>query len=115
MDSEEIIQEAERLRTRVGNSKSGPAAKAQVCEFFRNYAAPKSSFLKEAEAVHGVTVHMVASLHSIVGSFVEYVEAGLATGMSPERQAQLDVVSDLLGQADSLLEDTKFIRLPPQY
>ena len=51
---------------------------------------------------------MVATLVSIVQSFIEYVQAGLATGVSPERQAQLDVVSDLLGQANSLLEDAKY-------
>ena len=51
---------------------------------------------------------MVATLVSLVDSFIEYLQAGLATGISPERQAQLDVVSDLLGQANSLLEETKY-------
>ena len=35
-------------------------------------------------------------------------QAGLSAGESPERRAQLDVVSDLLEQANSLLEDNRY-------
>ena len=115
MDTEEIIREAESLLVRIEgyarrgrNANHGEAARAQVCEFLRNYAGPKSAFLKEAEAAYGDSGFQVATLASIVQSFVEYLRAGLATGVSPERRAQLDVVSDLLGQADSLLENTKY-------
>lgn len=36
-------------------------------------------------------------------AFVDYVSAGLQQGLSPERKAQLDVVSDFLQQAHDLL------------
>lgn len=35
------------------------------------------------------------------------VEAGTLSGLSPKRQAEIDVVSDFLGMAESLLADTK--------
>ena len=114
MDTEDIIQEAQSLEARIrrfperGLSGSGTAAQAQVCEFLRNYAGPKSAFLRTAEAVKGTQGYRLQALVSILQSFIEYVQAGLATGVSPERQAQLDVVSDLLGQANSLLDDTKY-------
>lgn len=37
-------------------------------------------------------------------SYIEYVKAGLAGAVTPERRAQLDVVSDFLDQARQLLE-----------
>ena len=110
MDTEEIIRQAGSLEARIleyeQRNEHGyyrQAAQAQVCEFLRNYAGPKSAFLKQAEACR-----FIGTLLAIVHSFTEYLRAGLATGVSPERQAQLDVVSDLLGQANSLLEDAKY-------
>ena len=115
MDTEEVIRQAESLRARVRpyarrdyDGNYGQAAQAQVCEFLRNYANPKSAFLKQAEAAHGSSLYLVTTLDSIVESFIEYLHAGLATGVSPERRAQLEVVSDLLGQANSLLEDNRY-------
>ena len=115
MDTEEIIREAASLQARIHGYRQhkqagnyAQAAQAQVCEFLRNYAGPKSAFLKQAEAAHGYRDNLLGTLVLIVQSFIDYVLAGLATGVSPERQAQLDVVSDLLGQANSLLEDAKY-------
>ena len=51
---------------------------------------------------------MILTLDAILASFIEYLCTGLATAVSPERQAQLDTVADLLGQAHSLLEDEKY-------
>ena len=51
---------------------------------------------------------MVTTLDSTLDSFTEYLQAGLSAGESPERRAQLDVVSDLLGQANSLLDDNRY-------
>ena len=114
MQTQDIIKQARDLQQRIrgyandDNSGSyGEAAKAQVCEFLRIYAGPKSSFLKEANAASGYASYMVSTLNSIVESFVQYLEAGLASGISPERRAQLDIVSDILAQAHSLLEDDR--------
>ena len=119
MDTKQIVEQATKLRERIGGygearrdgSKVGSpedAAKAQVCEFLRQYAGPKSAFLKQAEAASGYTAFMLATLTAILSSFIEYVQAGLATGLSPERQAQIDVVSDILGQAQAMLENDAY-------
>lgn len=113
MDTEKLIVQARQLQDRLksyakteSDGSYGEAAKAQVCEFLRTYAGPKSSFLKQADAAGGYSGYMVNSLDAILASFVEYLQAGLSTGLSPERRAQLDVVSDVLGQANALLEDS---------
>lgn len=106
MDTQEIIRQAEAMRIRIDRKNDSPlGSKAQVCEFLRMYAGPKNAFLKQAE---GQTSYIRTHLDAILGSFTEYLQAGLSAGESPERRAQLDVVSDLLGQADSLLEDNHY-------
>jgi hypothetical protein len=108
------IRHTEILRARIqsyGHDKrgvsQGPAAKAQVTEFLRTYAGPKSSFLGTAANASGYDEYMVASLTVVLDSFVEYLRAGLHVGMSPERRAKIDVVSDILGQAALLLQNPK--------
>ena len=115
MDTQDITRQTEALRTRIrqydrrdSDGDHGRAARAQVCEFLRIYAGPKSAFLKEAEESSALLDDSVITLDSILGSFTEYLQAGLSAGKSPERLAQLDVVSDLLGQANSLLEDNRY-------
>lgn len=115
MEIDDIIQQAGSLHERIQQyaqsdpaGDPGQAAKAQVCEFLRNYGGSKNAFLKQAEEAHGHPIYIVNTLASILKSFIEYLHAGLATGKSPERQAQLDVVSDLLDQAHSLLENERF-------
>jgi hypothetical protein len=112
MNAQDLIAQAEALRRRIkayardgAEGDPGEAAKAQVCEFLRLYAGPKSAFFKRAEDANGYAPYLVGTLDAILGSFVEYLSAGLAQGLSPQRQAQIDVVSDFLGQANNLLED----------
>lgn len=52
-------------------------------------------------------VHVKGGRSSVLISFANYIKAGLSEGVTPERNAQLDVVSDLLDQANTLLEDSK--------
>lgn len=112
MDTTELVAQAKALQTRLGqyahdrfDGDLGEGAKAQVCEFLRLYAGPKSAFFKRAEEATGSSPYLVGTLNAILSSFIEYVGAGLARGLSPQRQAQIDVVSDFLGQANALLED----------
>lgn len=114
MDSTQLIDQAKALRRRIQayardglEGSPADAAQAQVCEFLRQYAGPKSAFVKRAEASEGYDSYRVATLTAILDAFVEYLSAGLAAGLSLERRAQLDVVSDVIGQAQSLLDDNK--------
>ncbi len=114
MNVQEVVQQARGIQKRIRayaiedlEGSHGEAAKAQVCEFLRTYAGAKSAFFKQAEAASGFSAYMVSTLNSIVNSFIKYLEAGLASGISPERKAQLDVVSDFLAQANTILEDPR--------
>ena len=80
-------------------------AKAQVIEFLRAYAGPNSSFVAQAEEAEGYDSYLVGQLTSVLDSFIEYLRSGLHSGLSPDRRAQIDVVSDILEQANSLLEN----------
>lgn len=111
MKTDEVVTQANNLRKRIQryshsqkDGNPGQAAQAQVAEFLRTYAGPKSAFFARAEDAGGYGTSIVGTLSAILDSFIEYMEAGLATGISPERTAQLDVVSDILGQADALLQ-----------
>lgn len=63
MDTQTIVQQGQEMRVRIrkyaerardaSDTSYGGAAKAQVCEFLRNYAGRKSAFLAQAEAMNG--------------------------------------------------------------
>jgi len=85
---------------------------ATMCEFLRQFAGERSSFYMQACGLNKtVPVGRVdlKNRHtvSILQAFAEYLKAGLAQEVPPERQAQLDVVSDLLDQANTLICDSK--------
>ena len=75
MDTQELIRQAEAMRTRIRqyakrdkNGDHGEAAKAQVCEFLRIYAGPKSAFFKQAEAAGGFANYLVTWGYSLYSS-----------------------------------------------
>ncbi|MCH7998992.1 MAG: hypothetical protein IIA91_05890 [Chloroflexi bacterium] len=106
MEREELIEHARRILSSIGQ-ESGAGAYAQVCELLRTYAGPKSSFLetlKTFERRSGTASVLAHHTAVVLQSFIDYLEAGLLEKVSPERQAQLDVVSDFLEQANALLE-----------
>lgn len=79
-------------------------AHAQACEFLRVYAGPKSSFLENMRGIESCFPSRGGPIGAhIMQSYIDYVEAGLAQEITPERKAQLDIVSDFLDQAHVLL------------
>lgn len=107
MDNESLFSHISRLQQVIRNSANdGPklnGARAQVTEFLRQFAGPKSSFLTLAQNAGGGYEHMAGTLQSALENYKAYVAAGLSGAVTPERKAQLDVVSDLLEQAQMLL------------
>jgi hypothetical protein len=118
MEKEDILSHANRLLDKQKTLKDASDSAivgihAETCELIRVAMGPNSAFLetlnlcnpnktydqmrKYARAINGVT--------SVLRSFIDHIEAGLLTGISPQRQAQLDVVSDYLEMAMRLLED----------
>ncbi len=107
MQSTELIQHAKRIQALFQHAGrvEFKGAHAQACEFLRNYAGPKSSFLESMLEMRGYANEYGAAVAAnILQSFIDYVKSGLQGEISPERRAQLDTVSDFLGQANQLLE-----------
>ena len=108
MDNAALFKHIERLKQIVliagRNYSELLGAKAQITEFLRDFAGPKSSFLKMAEESQASVEIFQSRLLSVLNSFKSYVEAGLQGQVSPARRAQLDVVSDFLEQVQLLLD-----------
>ncbi len=106
MDTEALFAQIDRLIVAANSAASSSAeargVKAQVCEFFRKFAGPKSAFYSMAEGASGMV--LAPTLAHILQNFRAYVQAGLAEEIAPLRRAQLDVVSDFLEQARTLLD-----------
>jgi hypothetical protein len=112
MDINYIIEQAKRIKNenlaRRTTSQEYRGPYVQACEFLRTVAGDKSSFYKQLEAISTHNYNSRAlSTASIVQSFIDYVSAGLHQAISIQRQAQIDVVSDFLEQAQSLLDNEK--------
>jgi hypothetical protein len=106
MDHAELIQHIKQLMGKSQNPNTIIGVHAEVSEFLRTYAGANSSFYTaiQANGPNRGWDHAAVSSYQILNSFLQYVEAGLHQGISPERRAQLDVVSDFLEMANSLLQ-----------
>lgn len=104
MEPEKLVAEARRIQS----STDAVSALAQASELARVYAGEKSAFYKMLEGVdqNWTWDHIGRFVEQAMGGFICYVESGLLDGVSVERQARIDVVSDILDQAQTLL-DTK--------
>ncbi len=110
MDMPELIDHTKRLIEKARNPNTINGVFAEVCQFLRSYAGPNSEFLsavKEYNPRRLLEDHASSRITAILESFLSYLQAGLQEEISPERRAQLDVVSDILAQANSLLENPK--------
>lgn len=107
MDAAEIIKQAERI-IQGGKGKNASGTLAEAREFLRVYGGDKSAFLKTLNEVDQTwsNDYIMQFVRSTLEGFIRYVENGLLEGISMERKAQIDVVSDFLDQANTLL-DTK--------
>jgi hypothetical protein len=63
---------------------------------------PRRAFYQRAKEARGYYIKDI--LLAIINSLIAHIEAGLQAEVSPERRAQLDVVSDFLEQSRVLLE-----------
>lgn len=78
---------------------------AETSELARRYAGERSQFflsLKGVNSIHGKDA--IRQIISLLRAFKSHLSAGLADALSPEQKAQMDVVSDFLGMAQTLLE-----------
>ena len=110
MDADELVKQAQRIldTDQVDFVRGNPLLGAfiEAKEFLRVYAGERSTFFKSLAEVNyfeHTEGGMQSLLESNLRAFIEYVESGLLEGISIERKAQLDVVSDFLEQAHTLL------------
>lgn len=105
MERDELIKQANRILEH-GKQKSWVEALPEAKEFLRVYAGEKTSFFKELSDLvwaPGMDRIIEIKVTLALGAFIRYVENDLLGGVSVVRRAQIDVVSDLLDQANSLL------------
>ena len=107
MDNPELFVHIARLQQAINGAGKNyvnlHGVKAQVTDFLREFAGTKSSFFQLASDSGGTAEHFAATLYSALENFKAHVEAGLYGQVTPQRRAQLDVVSDFLEQAHMLL------------
>ena len=107
MNPDDLIKQARRI---IANKQSELGMLVEAREFLRVYAGEKSVFfqaLKEVRPSTSQYISIAGDVADILKAFIRYVENGLLEGVSIERKAQIDVVSDFLGQADTLLNSNE--------
>jgi hypothetical protein len=108
MDAEELKKQAERIKSSAINNPLTALTEAK--EFLKMYAGENSTFYEELDKVKNnfrpsdKIDYIVANLNA----FISYIGNGLMEDISFERKAQIDVVSDLLDQANTLLNTKEF-------
>ena len=104
MNTDDLIKQARRIIKNV-EKVSAAGILSEAMEFFRVYAGEKSAFLKNLSKVdqRWSDDYIVEYIVSNLEAFIRYVKSGLLEGISIERKAQIDVVSDFLDQANTLL------------
>ena len=106
MTKEELIQKAKKIKQNLPSGGSRGSL-VEVSEFFRVYGGgTKNSFY---EKISGLNLNaneafLTNTLRFLLDGFIRYAENDLLNNISPERKAQLDVVSDFLEQAQILLD-----------
>lgn len=106
MDESTLVDQAKRIKASCANRDNAMSALIQARELMRTYAGEKSAFYRSLLAVDQDTYHetIVSDVRGILDAFIGHVENGLMQGMSVERQARIDVVSDILEQSQTLLD-----------
>lgn len=111
MEIDKILVQAKRILQEVDkvNTLGEGGILSEASEFLKIYAGERSSFYKnlmalKASRVASESYHNTITIKTNIEAFVRFVENGLYQGTSIERQAQIDVVSDILSQAQNLLE-----------
>ncbi len=82
-------------------------ASSEAIQFLRDYAGAESTFYTRANSANTFYTFENNTAFIVEGlkAYRSYIVNGLQNAISLERRAQIEVVSDILGQADTLLND----------
>ena|GEM_PF-807235 len=114
MQTEEVISHATeliRIANAIGEKDYAKfrGIHARVSDFLINFAGKNSPFLSQIQMKDMPSDRSKAGqyLTEILGAYIAHLESGLIIGLSPRRQAEIDVTSDFLDQAQGLLKSSK--------
>jgi hypothetical protein len=101
---EELVAQSNRIVAEANPNAVGALIEAR--ELTRVYAGEASSFYGSLANVNenADSGRIIYHVRQTLEAFARYVAAGLLNGVSLHRQAEIDVVSDILGQAHALLQ-----------
>ena len=106
MKPEDLIKQAKRMVQTGWHSGDSYGKLAEAVEFLRIYAGEKSTFYQQLNALdpNMTDDFLMGNIQSNLNGFIRFIVEGLQSGISIERKAQIDVVSDFLEQANILLD-----------
>jgi hypothetical protein len=115
MTRDELISHGKRIVTQINESLKRTfgemeVGKLQAIEFLRMFSGTTSTFfLKASQDIQNGRdlANSAARVGKCLEAFIEYVESGLHKEITPEREAELDLLSDYLSQAQKLLQEKK--------
>ena len=113
MEVDKVLEQTRALKNQVHNLGDHDGAKlkglkARAEDFLNTFGGKNNTFVKQIQSVSGsATSYQIDVLGEVLDAFSAHLEDGLVAGISPRCQAELDVVSDLLEQANILLSNAK--------
>ncbi len=110
MESKELVEHLNRIMSKIHQDESIFGVHSETCDFLRIHFHPKSSYLQAISSLTPISMYRESSirfLKSNLQSLIDSVNANVHQGLSPQRQAELDVVSDFLEMANGLLKSPK--------
>ena len=106
MIPEDIIKQARRIQDVMRSKQYTPGCVAEARELVRIYGGERNSFylaITNFKAGIGGKEHTVNVISDILDGYIRSIENGFLEGISLERKARVDVVSDILEQTQNLL------------
>jgi hypothetical protein len=106
MSRDELIAHGKRILIELeagleSESEDMGVAKLKAIEFLKTFSGPASTFYVKASQETDYYVQ------ECLAAFIQYVEAGLHRAITPEREAELELMSDYLSLAQNFLSDNK--------
>lgn len=103
MQKEKLILEAKRI-IKISNYT---LQVIQAIELIRKFAGENSYFYQALKEPIYDTNEYKSRVVDVLQSYIDFIDNGLISNMSFEREVQIETVSDFLEQANSLLNDNK--------
>jgi hypothetical protein len=111
MERKELADKARALIESIEGERNLVKGHVAASEFLRVYSGERSSFFQMIQRIDPLIDpgsrtggFQMSRVVYVLQGFLDYVEAGLHQQITPERAAQLEIVSDFLEQARGLLD-----------